>query len=225
MKKIFTSIWLLLIGCLLCLIVNFSANQAWIKEYHAGNFTENKLSFLGFFEPYISYYNKGNVYYQNGDYDAAIMAYQDALERHPSHDRECLIRINLVLAMVTPIDPDEIPDSQLADTIKLLEDAKEILYAHGCATEDGNGHNKDAQTLKEDIDRFEEELKERQENQTKEVTTEDDSQEKEEENTENQQDIERQLKEIQNQSTQERNQELLETETLEDFELYDGQTW
>lgn len=225
MKKLFTTVWGLLIGCFLCLIVNFSLNETLIKAYNTGNFIENKLTFLGFFEHYIGYYNNGNVYYQKGNYDAAIIAYENALKHHPSHSKECMIRINLVLAMVIPIDPDEITDSQIEDTIQLLEDAKQILYTHGCATEDGNGHNEDAQRLKEDIDRFEEELKERQETQQEDDIQEHESEQTTNQETDNEDDIQQQLKEIQKQSSEERNKELSENENLDDFDYYDGQTW
>lgn len=227
MKKLFTTIWILLIAFLLCLVVNFSANEVLIKDYNAGIYTENKLSSLGFLEPYISYYNEGNIWYQKGNYDAAIEAYQNALERNPNHHRECMIRINLVLAMVAPLNPDEMTNSDIADAIKILEDARQILYVHGCATEDGNGHNEDAQTLKEDIDRFEEELKQMQENSFENDTEDDESEAKEnqEQNAENEQDIQKQLEEIQKQSNEERNAELSEAENLGDFDFYDGQTW
>lgn len=225
MKKLIKIAWILLIGCFLCLIVNFSVNETLIKAYNTGNYIENKLTFWGFLQPYIADYNNGNVYYQKGDYDAAIMAYQNALEHHCGHPRECMIRINLALAMVTPIDPDEITDSQIEDMIELLEDAKQILCVHGCATEDGNGHNEEAQQLKEDIDRFEEELKERQETQQEDDTDEYESEQTTKQEDEDEEDIQRQLKEIQKQSNEERNKELSENETLDDFEYYDGQTW
>lgn len=225
MQKLFTTIWILLIACLLCLIVNFTANEAMIKNYNAGIFTENKLALPGFSESYISYYNEGNVYYRKGDFNAAIEAYQNALERHPSQYKECMIRINLALAMVTPMDPAEMTDSDIADAIQILEDAKQILCADGCAAENGNGHNKDAQTLKEDIDRFEEELKKRQENQSESSTDDKESEQKPEQNAEDVQDIQKQLEEIQKQSNEERNQNLSEIEHLDNFDFYDGETW
>lgn len=227
MKKLFTTIWVLLIAFLLCLVVNFSANEALIKDYNAGIYTENKLAPLGFLEPYISYYNEGNVWYQKGDYDAAIESYQKALERQPGHYKECMIRINLALAMVTPLNPDEMTNSDIADAMNILEDARQILYAHGCATEDGNGHNEDAQTLKEDIDRFEEELKQMQENTFENDIEDDESEggESQEQNVENQQDIQKQLEEIQKQGNEERNSALSEVEDLGDFDFYEGQTW
>lgn len=227
MKKLFTTIWIFLIACLLCLVVNNSANEVLIKDYKKGIYTENKLSFLGFLEPYISYYNEGNIQYQKKEYDAAIKSYQNALEHHPGHDRECMIRINLALAMVTPLDPDEMTDSDIADAIKVLEEARQVLYAHGCATENGNGHNKDAQTLKEDIDRFEEELKQKQEYQSENdmESNESEPEENQEQNVKNEQDIQKQLEEIQKQSNEERNAELSETENIGNFDFYDGQTW
>lgn len=225
MKRLLTTVWILLMGCFLCLIVNFSVNETLIKEYNTGNFIENKLAFLGFFEPNIADYNNGNVYYQKGNYDAAITAYQDALKHHSGHPKECMIRINLVLAMVTPIDPAEIIDSQIEDTMELLEDAKQILCVHGCAAEDGSGHNKEAQKLKEDIDRFEEELKEMQETQQEDDTQENESEQTTKQDDENKEDIRQQLKEIQRQSSEERNKELSENENLENFDYYDGQTW
>ena len=176
-------------------------------------------------EPYIADYNNGNVYYQKGDYDAAITAYQKALEHHSGHPKECMIRINLVLAMVAPIDPNEITDSQIEDIIRLLEDAKQILCVHGCASEDGSGHNRDAQKLKEDIDRFEEELREMQEAQQEDDTSEYESEQTTKQEDEDKEDIQQQLKEIQKQSNEERNKELSENENLEDFDYYDGQTW
>lgn len=225
MKKLFITLWILLITCLLCLIVNFSANETLIKDYKAGIFMENKMAFLGFLEPYISYYNEGNVYYRKKNFNAAIEAYQNALKRHPSRHRECMIRINLALAMVTPIEPAEMTDSDIADAIRILEDAKQILSVHGCAAEDGNGHNKNAQTLKEDIDRFEEELKEMQDTQSENGTKDNESEQSPEQDVKNKQNIQKQLEEIQKESNKERSQELSETENLNNFDFYHGQTW
>lgn len=225
MKKIFTTAWILLIGCFLCLIINFQTNEAMIKNYNEGIYTQNALSFLGFLEPYIGDYNKGNVYYKNGDYDQAIEAYKCALEKHPDKHRECLIRINLVLAMVTPLAPSSISESEVTDTIRLLEDAKEILYAHGCATEDGKGHNKDAQTLKEDIDRLIEELKQMQDGQSEDGTDDNDPQQTSKPDEKPAQDIEQQLEELQKQSTEERSRGLSDNENIGNFEFYTGAKW
>lgn len=225
MKKLLTTLWILLIACFLCLIINFSANEMMIKDYNSGNYTENKLAFLGFLEPYISYYNKGNVSYKQGNYNAAIEAYQTALEKHPSEQRECMIRINLVLSMVAPIDPAELTADQIAETIQLLEDAKQILYTHGCATEDGHGHNQDAQQLKEDIDRFEEELKQMQAGQPENDTNSTEPEQTSEPDDENSQDIQKQFEELQKQSQEERTEGLSEIEKLENFDFYQGQKW
>lgn len=227
MKKICATVWVLLLCCLICLLTNFFANEAFIKNYEAGTYKENKLSGLGFLEPYISYYNEGNLFYQTGNYEEAIEAYQIALSHHPSEQRECKIRINLVLSMIAPIDVSKLTDEDLDQVITTLEEAKEILCVHSCATEDGNGHNKDAQTLKEDIDRLLEELKERQESNSNDsdTTKDDDTDSEDEQSLETEDEIQEQLKEIQRQGNEERNQALSEAEEFGNFDFYTGQSW
>lgn len=227
MKKIVTLLWGLLLCCLVCLVTNFAANEVFVKNYEAGNYKENKLSALGFTEPYISYYNEGNLYYQKGNYEDAIQAYQTALSRYPTKQRECSIRINLALSMIAPIDSSQLSDQELEQAIAILEDAKNILCEHDCATEDGKGHSKEAQTLKDDIDRFLKELKDKQNSDPKDSNKSGDEEKdtEKEEPIENKETIEEQLKELQNQSNTERSQSLSQTEHLTDFEFYDGQNW
>lgn len=225
MKKFFTTIWILLVACLLCLIVNFLANEALIKNYNAGIYTENKLSVLGFSEPYIADYNKGNIQFKEGNYDEAMKAYQSALKHHPTHDRECMIRINLALTMITPLNVDEMTESDVKDTLKVLDEAREVLCEDGCAAEDGNGHNKAAQTLKNEIDQLEEELKNSQRSQSEDNSNDTDTEEEEEQNETDTQDVQKQLEEIQRQSNEERSQELSKSEDLGNFDFYDGKTW
>lgn len=225
MKKLFTTVWILLTGCFLFLIVNYSANEIMIKNYNAGNYTENKLSSLGFFEPYIADYNKGNVYYKKGDYDAAIEAYKIALDKHPDEPKDCMIRINLALAMVTPIDASKITENEIEDTIRILKDAKKILCSNGCALEKGNGHNKDAQTLKEDIDRFIDELKQKQEEQSEDDSDNSQSEQTEKPDEETEQNIQKQLEELQKQNNEERSQGLSNNENLGNFDFYEGVRW
>ena len=224
MKKILTIIWGVLIGCFFLLIVNFVANEAVIKAYKAGEYKENKLSWLGVLEPYISHYNKGNMYYQKGEYDKAIEAYETALENHPGEKEECMIRINLVLAMVAPIKPEEITEDDVEATIALLEEAKEVLYAHGCATEEGSGHNAQAEQLKEDIDRLLEELRgeEKREEKTDQKNTE---QKQEKEDNKEEENIKQQLMDLQRQSNEARSREMSGIENFGDFDFYDGKTW
>ena len=227
MKKIVTVLWGLLLCCLLCLVTNFVANEVFVKNYEAGNYKENRLSALGFTEPYISYYNEGNLYYQKGNYEDAIKAYQTALSHHPTKQRECSIRINLALSMIAPIDSSQLSDQELEQTIATLENAKKILCEHDCATEDGKGHSKEAQTLKDDIDRFLKELKDKQNSDSKDSDKSGDEEKdtEKEEPIENKDTVEEQLKELQNQSNTERSQSLSQSEHLNDFDFYDGQNW
>ena len=226
MKKMCTAIWGLLLCFLLCLAINFFANETFVKHYKEGTYKENNLSVLGFLEPHISYYNKGNVYYQKGQYEDAIACYENALSRHPSKEQECDIRINLALSMIAPIDSSQLDEQELERAIATLKDAKEILCKNGCASENGDGHNKDAQTLKEDIDRFLNELKNQQNSSSKSSDKSDQNNKKnKEEPLENKDSIEEQLKEIQKQTNKEREQSMSDLEELSNFEFYDGQNW
>ncbi|MDE6314478.1 MAG: tetratricopeptide repeat protein [Lachnospiraceae bacterium] len=226
MKRVEIAIWTLLLLCFLVFFVNYIANEGIIRKYEKGKYTENKLSVLGFMEPYISHYNRGNILYKMDDYEAAVEEYERALRLNPPHDRECKIRINLVLAMVASIDSDEITESNVNEVIQLLEEGEDILYEHGCARSDDNGHNEDAQKLKEDIDKFLEELKNRRDLENDADTQGDKEKEKEaKESIENEQEKKEKLKEIQREGTEERNSELQRDEYMEDFEFYDGITW
>lgn len=227
MKKICTTIWGLLICCLVCLVTNFFANEIFVKNYKNGTYKENKLSALGFAEPYISYYNEGNLCYQKRNYESAIKAYQTALSRYPSKQRECNIRINLALSMIATIDSSQLTGQELEQAIATLKEAKKVLCEQGCAAEDGNGHSRDAQTLKEDIDRFLAELKNKQDANSKNSNKSSDPK-KDTDNEQlfkNKDKIEAQLKDIQRQSNEERNQSLSKTDELTNYDFYTGQSW
>lgn len=227
MKKICTAIWGFLLCCLICLLTNFFANEIFVKNYESGIYKENKLSTLGFLEPYISPYNEGNLYYQKGNYEEAVKSYETALSRYPSKEQECHIRINLALSMIAPIDSSQLNEQELENAIATLKKAKEILCENNCATEDGNRHNEEAQTLKEDIDRFLKELESSQNSNSNNSNQSNKENKNKEKDTpvENKEDIEKQLKEIQQQSNEERNQEMSHAEELSDFDFYDGQNW
>lgn len=226
MKRVQIIIWIFLFSCFLCLLVNYIANEMIIKKYENSEYIENKLSVLGFTEPYISHYNRGNIFYKNDNYDEAIKEYEKALQLNPPYDRECKIRINLALAMVVPIDLDKITEEDVDEVLETLEKAKNVLYEHGCAISGGSGHNEDAQTLKEEIDKLEEELKNRMDYKSEPGEPKDtDEKKKKEGSVENEQEKKKQLQEIQKKGTEERNSQLTQTEYLDDFEYYDGVTW
>ncbi|MGN0394955.1 MAG: tetratricopeptide repeat protein [Coprococcus sp.] len=228
MKKLLTGFWIILVLFLACLIINFVANELMIDRYNSGIYEKKSLAVLGFTEPYIAPYNQGNNYFKMGDYEKAVEEYKKALSKNPPHDRECMIRINLALAMVTPIKPEEITENNLEEIINILEEAKEILIAHGCANrDDHNGHNEDAQRLKDEIDEFEESLKEKSE--PDDGDDKDTDEKKDDNNDENSGDKEKKRKELEDleeQGTKDRNQEIDEYQYyFSDYEYYDGPTW
>lgn len=228
MKKILAIVGILFILFWGCLIVNYAANESMIDQYNNGKYEKNSLAVLGFTEPYISHYNQGNNYFRAGSYEKAIEEYRKALDKKPPHDRECLIRINLALAMVTPIKPDEITESNLEETLGVLEEAKDVLTLHGCANEnDHNGHNEDAQRLKDEIDAFEEMLK----NQSGSGGNEDNKDNKEKDDkddkdTDDKEEKKKQLEELEEQGTKERNKSVNEYQYYYDnYYYYDGPSW
>ena len=66
---------------------------------------------------------------------------------------ECKSRINYALSITTPITKESVTPKNIDESIERLEEARSILVQHDCAhMYDSDGHNKKAQTLKEEID-------------------------------------------------------------------------
>ena len=102
-------------------MLNYFYNKHVVEEYLAGNYTvnENLLLSLNIIEPYIAYYNNGNILYKNHLYDDAIQAYQDALDCPGiPQRRECSIRINLALAMIANLPDDYDARSNIASSLE-----------------------------------------------------------------------------------------------------------
>ncbi len=138
-------------------------NGIFLINYNHGNYsyrTEEFLQKINIPEGYVPYYNAGNAYYKLEDYDNAILSYKSALEAHPTEKKECDIRVNLALAMLHKIDFDNInTEKQKANAIRQLQSARNILTEKGCADPYGtNGHDPEAEQLKQDIDKMLEEL-------------------------------------------------------------------
>lgn len=226
MKRVRIIVGIFLFISFLCLLINYIANEMMIKKYKNNEYEESKISVLGFTEPYIAHYNRGNILYKKDNYDEAIKEYEKALHLTPSHDRECKIRINLALAMVVPINLENITQNDVEEVLETLEKAKNVLYEHGCALSHGSGHNRDAQTLKEEIDKLEKELKNRMDSKGDPDKSKDpDKKKKKEESVDNEQGKKKQLQEIQKKGTEERNAQLPQTEYMGNFDFYDGVTW
>ena len=227
MKKLLITAGILFSVLWICLFMNHITNEKLISNYEDGIYEKNDFTFFGFFEPYIAHYNQGNIEYQNKNYEKAIEEYQKAIKCHMPKDKECLARINIALAMVIPIDEDEINSQNIDETIKKLEEARDVLTEKGYAHEhDSNGHNPDAQQLKEDIDDFIERLKEQ-----KEAGSDDDSQNPHQsgnaQNGSDGDDKKQQLEELQQQTQKEREEEIAITENIGELYNYDydGACW
>lgn len=111
-----------------------------------------------FFQMYKYFYNHGNKYYEEERYDVAIKEYEQALKLHVPHKKECKIRINLALSMIGELNIDDIKKikpEQIDPAIETLKGAVEVLCEDRCAhKDDHNGHNEDAQILKEEIENY-----------------------------------------------------------------------
>lgn len=215
MKKVLKIIYIILLIILVKLLFTFIINEIFISKYNDGEYKEKdvkKLFILNITQPYIAHYNYGNVLYKNGDYDGAISEYEKALKAFPPEKKECSIRINLALAILSKIDVNEGKE----EAIKKLNKARDVLCEDGCAHKnDDNGHSKKAEKLKKDIDNA---IKQLQNNDGDPDPDKDGDDEEENSNDKNKNDknktIEEKLKEIEKESREKRNSDLENTRKL-----------
>lgn len=226
MKKILVIIYIVLILILLKCVSTYFLNEYYINKYETGDYEEasfEKLFFLNIQESYIAHYNRGNVLYEDKEYDDAIEEYEKALKLCKSKKRECNIRINLALAKIAKIDEDYASEENKDKTLSILSDAKNVLCENGCANrDDDNGHSRTAEKLKSDIERIEKELKEEEEKDKSESNKENNKDEKESKDIKTKKE---QLKEIQSKTLNERNDEIMQSmQSIEDIH-YGGRNW
>ncbi len=220
-KAIFITLYsMLVLGCLV-LIFNYGYNMLVNYCYNQGNYSidAKPLQMFNLTEQYIAYYNQGNIYYQEGKYLDAIDAYDTALSKKPPKGKECAIRVNKALAMLATIE-DLYQDPAFVDSVlPILQEARNVLLEDGCATENSDGHSKEAEQLKKEIEAMIEEVEKKQEEnnqQESEQQSDDNNTEKQEEaSTENtseadakEQDIKEKIKEKQSKANQERKQQI-----------------
>ncbi|MEE3343300.1 MAG: tetratricopeptide repeat protein [Bacilli bacterium] len=211
MKKILKMLLIFLIVVLIKLVSTFMINGIIIFNYNHGIYNSmlvKSLYFLNISEPYIAYYNEGNIMYKKKDYDGAIKKYKEAISLNPPHDKVCDVRINLAMAMINNIDINNYNEAY--DT---LEEAIYVLYKDKCAGIDGD--NKEAQELEAEIEQLKEELNN---NSNEKNNTE--KKEPEEEESE----VEEELKEIEKNSNGNRQEELNEYENM-GGDYYSGKNW
>ncbi len=140
-------------------------NHSFVVAYDKGDYkvdAEKSLLTMNFPESYVPYYNLGNAAYKLADYNSAVSYYTKALEMHPSESKDCDIRVNLALALCNTIDFYHLDSQDKIDTaLFILYKARDVLLEKGCASdvEGEEGHDPEAQQLKEDIDEMIEKLK------------------------------------------------------------------
>lgn len=220
-NPIFLIFWIIVILLIIFLLGRFLINHNYTSKYGMEEFTPDDLKPLligNFSESYVVYYNRGNIEFDNGNYDGAIQEYNLALEKNPPEKKECQIRINLAFAMLKKLNfGDRETEEKRKKLIEELEKVKKVLTEEGCAHEnDNNGHSKDAQELKNDIDDFIKELKQNTQEEPN-PSPSNNGNNKEEKK------LEQKLKELRKASNQEREEM---KELFEEHEyFFDGKTW
>lgn len=226
MQKRMTIVWGIVTAIFVYLLTVYVSNEIMINGYNKGDYNENPLSFMGFYEPYVADYNSGNIAYKNGDYEEAVLCYEEALNENPPAKKECSIRINLVLARLSQIDFDNIDADKKSEIIKILDECIDILCEDGCAKKDGSGHSKDAQQLEEDIEDLKKQLNESSSDDNKSSDNDNnESSEAESRDEKKEQEKQDKLKEDQKKGQEERSGELKDSKELSDFDYYDGKNW
>jgi len=225
LKKIYI-IYAIVVLIFLYLLITYIHNLNFIFNYNKENYDLKTIIQLERIRPfsYISYYNLGNTYFMNENYDKAISCYELALELFPPEEKECKIRINLALAKFNLINFDITTEDQLNEIISELEEIIDVLTEEGCAHKsDSYGHSKDAQKLKNEIDSIIKSLRDPDGDSL-------DSNEDEEEQekpSDKLNDKEQQLRDIQAEGTSQRNEKLdttFENDTF-DYIHYRGKKW
>lgn len=239
-KRIVAIIGIVSVLAFAALLVNYICGERMIDRYNKRIYESSTVNaYLGFTQPYIYHYNKGDIYYSQGDYKGAENEFKNALKWKTGMPEDCEMRINYALSIVKQIDPQTVTKDNLDEAIDRLEEAKTALLKNGCAhDEDENGHNSDAQTLKDEIDKFEEKLRQQvdesqpddqdKNDDNKDKDSKKDSDEKEDDSTaaDKNDQIKKQLQDIQNEGLEQRNQDMDSYEAYKDgYSFYDGQTW
>ncbi|MBQ9609544.1 MAG: tetratricopeptide repeat protein [Lachnospiraceae bacterium] len=239
-KKILIILYLFLLIIFGKFLFSYLYNEKLISDYNENvySLSANNLKIANFYQPYIAYFNSGNIYYQKHDYDDAIKEYNSALNANPPKLKECPIRINLALAMIGKIPDDYDSPDNIDETILTLKEAREVLLEDGCATEDGDGHSSTAERLKKEIDDLIDELEEKKDNNNGNDDDGDDNQQDNNQNpsdatstdaetdaeSERENEIEEQLMQMQQEAYEDREEELQSFDDINIY-MYDGDIW
>lgn len=206
---------LILIRLISSLMINNIIKEDYKKQVYDSKLIKS-LYIFNFNQPYIAYYNEGNILYNLEEYGKAKEKYEQALSKRPAKGKVCLIRVNLSLAIIKAIDT-----SDYKNAFNRLEEAKNNLYNNNCANPiDDSGYSKKAEQLEEEIKKLEEQLK-NQTNNNNQVNKED----KNESNKTTDPSVEAKLKEIEKKAYSSRQEDLTTSEELSDYSYYSGKKW
>lgn len=212
------------------LAFNYFYNEITISKYEEHDYSQNDdlITHTSVFQAYMAHYNNGNIHYQKGEYQEAIEDYKLALEANPPHENEeCDIRVNLALAIIGTLPEDYDAPQNIDQSIATLEEARDYLLEEECAKNEEDGHDKDAQKLKEEIDQLIEKLKQQKQSQSQPDNNQDEPEEPEEnqgtgsDEDQREEEIKEELQQMQEESHQERE------DTLQFYEEMDsnGDSW
>lgn len=214
------------------LVFNFIANKNLNQKYEDKKYEECSYKAwltLGFTEPYVALYNEGNVCYNQGDYEGAVESYEKALKYKMSDENALKVRINMILAKLKLENLDNIKYDDIDPLIERLESYIEELDKSEDALSDDTETADDGNKLKREIQKLIDDLKNQkdasanqqqqgdggqQKQNNDDQNNGDDQQEQEKSKQDKQQEIddgmsekEKEIRDIQNQSTQDRQNE------------------
>lgn len=173
---------------------------------------------------YIFHYNRGNEFYELGQYEKAASEYEKSLKFYVPNGKECDIRVNYALSMCAGLNLNDISgltENEKTVMIGILETAIDILVEEECAhRDDDNGHDNEAQKLKNELQEIIDMLK--QEPQPEPDDNEEETEQPEEDELSEEQ---QQLQEIMQQGTNEHTAGMEEIEMYDEYSYYGGQCW
>ena len=220
MKKILIVLTIILSLVFLKVGYTYLVNEIIINDYNNNKYDNNLMNtlyLLNFQEPYIAYYNHGNILYRIERYDEAITKYEESLTKNPQEERICDIRVNLSLSYIKTISVDNKDEA-----LNILDKALNNLYEDDCASKiDDDGESKQAEKLEEEIKQLQKQIEEGQ--GSDDPGNNNPGEEPETPNNAN--NIEEQIRELQRQNQQNRQRDLDYYSQLDNGSFYYGQYW
>lgn len=144
-------------------IFGYFVNKSFVNHFKDGTYNkafEDLLVGTTLFERYVPIYNRGNQYYDEGDYEMAATYYQAALDEDPPEGKECDIRVNYALTLIHMLDPETYANEEnAAQSWQIIETAEYVLVEEECAKfRPEEGHDETAQKLLDEIEKLKENL-------------------------------------------------------------------